>query len=151
MEALKSIRVFIKEWIVGNPDSPSPVVWFICSEPIENFEVSSEIHMAINEIKAIGCKDGKVLFANVFPSKKKDVLLDEINEIVQMSSFIPRSYIYNFRYMAKYDLRIDHKIFGVFTHMSFNMSIMDRLIEPIMGCLSEPRPDMDLVDEMTCL
>lgn len=145
LETLKSIIVFLKEWMLGNPDSPVPVVWYVSSELIENFKVSSEIENAINDIKAIQCKDGKVLYCNVFSSMKADVFLDEENDIVQMSSFIPSSYVYNFRYMAKHNLEIDHKIIGENTHMSFNISFMDRLIVPIMGWLSEPKPDMDLV------
>lgn len=146
VEALKSIGVFIKEWIIGNPNSPAPVIWYVCSEKIDNIKVGSEVQKAVNEIKEIECKDGNVLFVNVFSSEKEALLLNQNNTIVQFSSFIPESYVYNFRYMAKYDLGIDYRMYGNLTHMSFNLFFMDRLVTAMMGWLSEPRPDMDLMD-----
>ncbi len=137
LEALKSIIVFLNEWILGNPNSPIPVVWYVSSELVENFNVSSEIKNAINDIKAMKCKDGKVLYCNVFSSLKNDVLLDERYSIVQLSSHIPHGQILdNFRYWA--DSYTNSVFRGDSPQMSFNLSVFDKLFLPIMGYLSEP-------------
>lgn len=144
LEALKSIVPFLREWMLGNPDSPVPIVWYVSSELIENFNYSSKIKKAINDIKAINCKDGNVLFCNVFSSTKNDVLLDERNPIVQFSSPIPHGRILdNFRYWAdnytdSFLGKIHPSFWGNSPRMSFNLSFFERLYLPIMGHVSEP-------------
>ncbi len=138
LESLKSIKEFLKEWIKYNPDSPAPIVCNICSETIDSFEATLEVINAINDIKAIESKDGKVLFINVFSSEKNGLLLDPQYAMVQVSSLFPDSRILdNFRYCADvWNMKSDD--FGDTTHMSFRLSFFERLVLPVMGLIFEP-------------
>lgn len=146
INVLDSIQVFLKEWILANPHSPAPVVYNICSEVIDNINASAGLSNAIDRVKSLQCRDGEVLFVNVFASKDNNMLLNNDHLLAKLASNMPKSHVYRFRYIAKYG-RQNYNQYSSKTLMNFNIRDLEYLVIPIMGWSSEPLMDEELFED----
>lgn len=129
-EAVNGVKIFIKEWISANPQTPAPIVW--------NFAGIESVHhhdlISIEILKEMYSRDGNLLFINV-SKKDNDSLFCHSAQISTHCSKLPTTedLLRRFLYLVKdYPARYDD------IKLSLNSKYIRIWICLFMGWYSEP-------------
>lgn len=130
-EAVNGIKIFVKEWILANPQTPAPIVW--------NFaDIGSINHndlIEIDKLKEIYTRDGKLLFINVSKNVENNSLFCHSVQISKHCSKLPTVEDLLRRLLSlveDFPIRYDD------IELSLNSKYMHLWICVFMGWYSEP-------------
>lgn len=130
-KVVEGIAIFVKEWILANPQTPAPIVWnFADIESIDHCD-----WQYLDRLKEISARDGKLLFINVSKKSGDNSLFDTSTPIAKLCSKLPTTehLLGRILYLVRdFSVRTD-------IELSVNCKYIDIWILVFMGGGSEPR------------